>query len=393
MAEYKNELKKKKIGIFSGYYVPHLGGVERYVDKLSAALVRLGYEVVIVTSKHDDLKSVEQKDGRTVYRLPIRNIAKERYPIPNPTPEYKRLMQEIENEGIDVFLLNTRFHLTSLVGARMGKRLGRHVMLIDHGTGHFTVNSPVLDFFGKIYEHVLTWWMKRYVDNFYGVSEACNVWLKHFSIRGTGVFYNSIDPVDGARVEDYYKDTYSKDAVVISYAGRVIKEKGVLNLLTAFLEFEQRHPEIKAKLVIAGDGPLLEDIKRDYKSLSIDFIGKVDFAHVMALYKRSDIFVYPSLYPEGLPTSILEAGLMDCAVIATPRGGTTEVIAHEQHGIITDGSAAELADAIARLAGDSVLRHKFSQALKRKVEEQFNWDAVALAVGKEIRNLEDTRNE
>lgn len=380
-------MRKRKVGIFCGYYLPHLGGVERYVDKLSSALMQLGYEVVIVTSKHGNLPGFEEVGGRRIYRLPIHGVAKNRYPIPKRNAEYKGLVKDIENEGIDVFLLNTRFHLTSIVGARMGKRLGRPVLLIDHGTGHFTVNNRWLDYFGKLYEHCLTWWIKRYVDRFYGVSEACNVWLKHFSISASGVFYNAISASDRQIAKDLYKDTYPKDTLVVTYAGRLIKEKGILNLLEAFQEIGKQRPEKKLQLVIAGDGPLLEAIRRDYASPSIDLLGKLDFEHMMALYKRTDIFVYPSLYPEGLPTSILEAGLMDCAVIATPRGGTAEVIANGQHGIITDGSIGELSEAIARLSADSKTRRELADALRRRVEDVFNWNAVARAVDKEIKSL------
>ncbi len=60
----------------------------------------------------------------------------------------------------------------------------------------------------------------------------------------------------------------------------------------------------------------------------------------MSLYRRSDVFVYPSMYPEGLPTSILEAALGDCAIIATPRGGTEEVITSPALGWIVDGASS-----------------------------------------------------
>lgn len=387
MIKQGDSMSKRKVGIFCGYYLPHLGGVERYVDKLSLALMKLGYESIIITSNHDDLPSIESVGGRTVYRLPIRNLAKSRYPIPKVNAEYKELIKNIEGENIDVFLLNTRFHLTSLVGARLGKRMGRPVMLIEHGTGHFTINSRWLDHFGKMYEHCLTWLIKKYVDRFYGVSEACNTWLKHFSIRADGVFYNAINADDEKFAKDYYRESYTNDTVVITYAGRLIKEKGILNLLEAFDNARKRCPDVKMKLVIAGDGPLLENIKKDYKDPSIDLLGKLDFEHMLALYKRTDIYVNPSLYPEGLPTSTLEAGLMGCAVIATPRGGTPEVITHERHGIISDGSIGDLSDAIVRLSSGSKERRKMAKALKIRVGEVFNWDAVARAVDKEINNM------
>lgn len=377
----------KKIGIFTGYYLPHLGGVERYVDKLSGALLKLGYEIVVVTSNHDELPPYEIIDNRKVYRLPIQAFAKNRYPIPKVNREYRELIHAIEAEKIDYYLLNTRFHLTSLVGAKMGRRFGRPTMLIDHGTGHFTVNSPLLDYFGKFYEHVLTAVVKRYVDKFYGVSKACNTWLEHFSIHASGVLYNSIDPADKKVSKLHYNDEYPSDQTVIAYAGRLIKEKGILNLLDAFVRLNQERPQLKLKLAIAGDGDLLEKIKRDYNDQDIYLLGRIDFEHVKALMKRSDVFVYPSLYPEGLPTSILEAGLLGCAVVATPRGGTEEVIIDNQHGIITDGSTSGLYQALNQLVANPVKRKELATTLQARVERYFNWDVVAKQVDKEIKSF------
>lgn len=378
---------KKKIGIFAGYYLPHLGGVERYVDKLSAALIKLGYDVVIVTSNHADLPPKEVIHGATVYRLPIRSFAKSRYPLPLVNDEYRNLIQQVEAEDIDYYLVNTRFHLTSSIGARMGNRHKKPVLLIEHGTDHFTVNNRWLDYFGKIYEHALTAYIKKRVDRFYGVSKNCNVWLEHFGIHANGVFYNAIDAADDKKVKDFYGKTYPGNEIVIAYAGRLIKEKGILNLLDAITAIKLQKPDLNLRMVVAGDGPLLESIKNGYAQPYINVVGRLDFEHVMALYKRTDIFVYPSLYPEGLPTSILEAGLLGCAVIATPRGGTEEVIIDNRHGIITDGSVEDLRAAIDKLAVNPKARKAMGKTLQRRVKSVFNWDAVATEVSQEINNF------
>jgi len=377
-------MKRKKIGIFTGYFLPHLGGVERYVDKISASLIKLGYEIVIITSNDDNLLSYEQVEQRTVYRLPILNIAKKRYPIPKVNSEYKAIISKIEDEKIDYFILNTRFHLTSLIGARIGKRLGKPVMLIEHGTDHFTVGNKVLDIFGAIYEHVLTSVIKRSVDKFYGVSKSCNIWSEHFSIKSSGVFYNAVSAKDRETVKDYYLQKYISEAIIITYAGRLIKEKGILNLIEAFMKLPKG---LNTKLVIAGDGDQLAFIKKNYNQKNIDVLGRLDFDHVMSLYKRTDIFVYPSLYPEGLPTSILEAGLMGCAIIATPRGGTEEVIIDDQHGIIVDGSVESLTHAIRSLIDDKSDRKSKSKKILNRILSHFDWDMVAQEVDREIKGL------
>lgn len=378
----------KKIGIFCGYYLPHLGGVERYVDKLSVSLKNLGYEIVIITFNHKkDLPNIESTELHTIYRLPALDVAKTRYPIPRYNKEYKELIQNIKDEQLDYYLLNTRFHLTSLIGSRLGVKAKAPILLIEHGTGHFTVGNTILDFFGKMYEHFLTIILKNRVDRFYGVSKNCVTWLTHFAINAAGVFYNAINPKDEKGVKDIYAAKYDSQEIVICYAGRLIKEKGVLNLLEAFVMVKKSFPTKKLRLVIAGSGTLTNYIQEAYYDPSIDVVGKLDFQHVMALYKRSDIFVHPSLYPEGLPTSILEAGLMDCALIATPRGGTEEVITDTDHGILVDGSVQSLHEAVSELVKWPSYRKKIAHNSKTRIKSIFAWDVVARSVDKELKSM------
>lgn len=383
-------MKKKVIIIFSGYFLPHLGGVERYVDKVSRALQRKGHKVIIVTSQHQQaLKHTEVIDGIKVYRLPILKIASGRYPIPRVNRTYQKLIQSIENEQADVFLLNTRFHLMSLVGARMAKQHGAASYLIEHGTAHFSVGVWLLDKLGIVYEHALTAIMKRYVKNFYGVSKKCNDWLKHYNIQAKGVFYNAISPDDAKGVKQYDDNSIEAGDIVISYAGRLIKEKGILNLIEAFQFAQKQRPTAKLKLVIAGDGPLMQSIQADYKhNKAIHLLGQLNFEQIKSLYKRTDIFVYPSLYPEGLPTSILEAGLMGCAVIATPKGGTEEVIGVPSHGIIVNGAVDSLTKALLKLVDDPAKRSLLGANVRKRVTNHFSWSKVVDTIEREIEKHE-----
>lgn len=380
-------MKKGKIGIFTGYFLPHMGGVERYADKLALALKKIGYDIVIVTSNHGNLKNYEKTSEYTIYRLPTFGFAKQRYPIPKTNAEYKKIIRQINLEGIDYFIINNRFFLTSLIGSKIGKCNNKPVFLVEHGTGHFTVNNKVLDFFGHTYEHFITGLVKKNVDKFYGVSERCNEWSKHFGIDASGVFYNSIDKRDELKVGNKYLDKYPNDEIIITFAGRMIKEKGILNLLEAFRKLNKDKLKHKPRLVVAGDGDLLNGIKEKYRDKDIDILGKLGFDDVMALYKRTDIFVHPSQYPEGLPTSILEAGLMGCAVIATPRGGTEEIVIDDEHGIIVDGSISQLKDALGYLINDDHIRSSQARKISDRIKKHFDWDNTAAEIDKEIKRL------
>ena len=389
-------MERTKIGIFMEFYLPYLGGIERYIDRLSAQLRHLGYDVFIVTSLFDEsLPRFEERDGMRVYRLPTKGLFKQRYPFFKRDARFKETMARVEAEAADFYIVNTRFHLTSLLGARLAKRQGKPVALIEHGTAHMSVGSKVLDFFGGIYEHGLTHFVKRNVTSYYGVSKNCNKWLRHFHIEASGVWYNAVNPDDAAKADDRFEDRWPRSAdagaqgrapIVVSYAGRLIAEKGVVALLEAFTRVRDSHPEADLVLAVAGSGPIGDQLRAEYGgSKGVEFLGTLDFPAVMSLYRRTDVFVYPSMYPEGLPTSILEAGLMGCAVIATPRGGTEEVVIDPEHGWVVDGSSsAELAGALTTALTEAVedpgRRTACAAAVQRRVREVFTWQSVAREV-------------
>ena len=369
-------MTQKTVAFFSGYYLPFLGGIERYTDKLTEELMNLGYRIVLVVSQHDEsLPTKEIIDGRIIYRLPSKNLVKQRYPILDKrNPLFKEMMAELDAESIDMVICNTRFQLTTLIGLSYAKRHQIPSLVLDHGSSHFSVGNKILDVFGAWYEHVLTIRVKSYHPDFYAVSERSADWLKHFKIQAKGVIYNS---VPASLITDFAGKSYKDKAdnqLFITYAGRIIKEKGVELLLEAFqaADFSDR-----IHLQIAGDGPDLDRLKTNYSAGNIHFLGKLNFEETMSLMSQSDIFVYPSMYPEGLPTSILEAGLLGNAVIATDRGGTVEVINHPDLGIIIEENVSSLQTALVDLVADSKERQGMQEQLQDRILHHFTWRETA----------------
>ncbi|MEQ9764772.1 glycosyltransferase family 4 protein [Streptococcus sp. ZJ151] len=375
---------KKTVVFFSGFYLPFLGGVERFTEKLTKHLVEAGYNIIIVASKHDEsLPSIEENDAIKIYRLPSYSLFKMRYPILNHNSEFKKLMMELENESVDHIICNTRFQLTTTLGVRFAKRRGISPVIIDHGSSHFTVGNKFLDFFGAIYEHLLTSYLKQFCSDFYAVSERSLNWLKHFNIKGNGVIYNS---VDADLFEKFSNKRFSTDLdnkLVITYAGRIIREKGIELLLQAYSEIPESSDKI---LMVAGDGPILEELKETYRRTDIHFLGKLDFEKTMSLMNQTDIFVYPSMFPEGLPTSILEAGSLKSAVIATDRGGTKEVINDSSLGIIIEENKESLYNALVELISDNKRRAIMQENLFARVREQFVWPETVKRLVDVLRN-------
>lgn len=369
---------KKTIAIFTGFTSPHLGGVERFTDKISQKLVANGYRVIVVTSNSHDLNSNETIEGVTYYRLPSKNIFKQRYPILDKTAVYHGLLQKLEAEKIDFIICNTRFYLTTLLGLKIAKQKNVPSIVVEHGGGYVTVGNnikgyQVIDLMAHCYEHFLSMVVKRRTHRFYAVSKRSTEWLKTFGINAEGVIYNSVD----SGLYDQFKERCYlpelKDKTIITFAGRVIEEKGVVLLLEAFKSLTVSKD---VYLVIAGDGPILDQLREKYNDPNIYFTGKLDFENTMSLMNQTAIFVNPSIYAEGMPTAVLEAGMLKCAVVATDRGGVKEVINNDSFGIIVEDKIDSIAAALKKLVMDSSLRTEIQENIHNRIKHQFTWDVT-----------------
>ena len=373
------------IAIFSGYYLPHLGGVERYTYNLAKKLKNMGYKIIIVTSRYDEnLKEIEDTEYAKIFRLPTYKIVSSRYPINKQNKRCKELLEMVKQENVNSAIIQTRFWTTSYIASKFISKNNIPACLIEHGSTHFTVNNKSLDFFGEKYEHILTNSIKKRVKDYYGVSKKCTEWLKHFNIEAKGVFYNS---VNSEEIEEYSK-FINKDTgkINITYTGRMIEEKGVLRLIDAFKNLNKKYDNLE--LSLAGEGPILEKIIQENKDIkNIHILGKISHDEVMQLLGKTNIFVNPSHFSEGLPTTILEAGLMECAVVATPMGGTTEIISDDSLGYICGFETQEIQVKIEKLINEPEVMKDMSIKIKQKVKEQFSWDITAKKIAETIKYI------
>ena len=167
------------------------------------------------------------------------------------------------------------------------------------------------------------------------------------------------------------KRATSGTAVHISFVGEVGTRKGVPQLLEALGRLAER-PDWRA--TIAGNGELektsarLREMRIDHR---VNLPGWLGPAAVADLFGESDIFVLPSFW-ENLPMSLLEAMSHGLAVVSTPCGCVTEVIAHDVNGIIVPfGDVGALYAAIVRLIENPALRERLGNAARRAHEERY----------------------
>lgn len=154
-------------------------------------------------------------------------------------------------------------------------------------------------------------------------------------------------------------------------------------LLEAFAKVLDRYSG--ARLFVAGDGPLRDDLERRAESLGVEdqttFLGYVPDEDLSAAYATADAFVLPTTELEGFGLATLEALASGTPVVGTPVGGTAEVLGPfvDRQGVpdellLSTVDAVELARGMATLAdlaSDDLA--SLGRACRRYARERYAW--------------------
>ncbi len=159
-------------------------------------------------------------------------------------------------------------------------------------------------------------------------------------------------------------------------AGSLVEHKDHANLLRAFVQVRATFPD--ARLCIAGDGPLLANLKAQCSSLglgaSVSFLGYR--ADAPGICRNADLYVSSSS-SEGLGTSILEALASGTPVVATEAGGAREMIIPEETGmLVPTGDSAALANAIVHSLKYREKALQMAERGKLHVKDHFSVDRM-----------------
>lgn len=160
--------------------------------------------------------------------------------------------------------------------------------------------------------------------------------------------------------------------LVIGSVGSLYPVKGHQYLLDAMPMILKQHP--KSFLLLIGRGELEMPLKEQAKHLGIEmrvhFLGLRQ--DVPTLFALMDVFVLPSL-SEGLSMALLEAMDAGKPVVATSVGGNSELIDHEQTGLLVQTKDANaLAKALTGILSDPSLRQDYGHAGAEKIRLGFS---------------------
>jgi glycosyltransferase involved in cell wall biosynthesis len=180
-----------------------------------------------------------------------------------------------------------------------------------------------------------------------------------------------------------------EDALVLSFVGRIARDKGIAILASAWSRLAGQFPHVH--LLLAGvedssdrvpESALRELRNHDRVHFTDDWV-----ADMPALYAATDIVVLPT-FREGLPQVALEAGAMGVPIVSTRVPGVVNSVQDGVTGLLVPaGESAPLADAVRRLIEDATLRAALGSAACDYVRAHFSEQRVNQLWISEYRKL------
>ena len=171
--------------------------------------------------------------------------------------------------------------------------------------------------------------------------------------------------------------------VVIGFAGRIVRDKGVLELAEAWEELRKRNPNIHLMIVgkpESDEQSLKHVIDRWQRDGRVFFTGWVPKDEMPLYYSIMDILVLPT-YREGFPNVILEASAMEVPVVATRVTGCVDAVVDGVTGMLVEArNSKALSEAIQMYIRDPGLRSRHGKAGRSRALNEFRpemiWDAI-----------------
>ncbi len=211
--------------------------------------------------------------------------------------------------------------------------------------------------------------------------------LGHGSVSGVDPVRFRPDLVRRRHVRD--RLGIAEDALVILYAGRLTKDKGVLDLAHAFAALAAERPDVQLLLLGPDEQemrPALRQICRDCEPRVhfLDFIEEP--GEVMA---AADMLSLPS-YREGFGSVVIEAAAVGIPAVASRISGVVDAVEDGRTGLLHEaGAVAELTTHLRTLAADPVLRLTLGDAARNRALADFPPAILTSALLDLYRDLRD----
>lgn len=382
------------IVMLSWEYPPKIiGGVAPHVRDLSRALVRRGHRVTVLAGAHPESPPVADDEGVEVRRV--------RSPFPVP-PEFVADVMQFNvalieqalgtpDGGKSVDVVHCHDWLVAGAGRALKHIWGKPMVCTIHATEHGR-NGGLHNALQR-YIHGMEWRLAREASHVI----TCSSYMRDEVMRLFGVPGSRVDVVpNGVDREEFRlpedvvgpllrlkRRMRAARQTLIFFMGRLVWEKGAQDLIDALPLVRERVGG--ARLIVAGDGPLKEELMRRAHVRGVApyvyFPGFISGARRRQLLALADVAVFPSRYePFGIVA--LEAMASRVPVVVGDTGGLAEVVRHGVNGLkAVPGDPASIAQRIVQVLAIPHLARRLVERAYRDVERLYDWDAIAERTG------------
>jgi glycosyltransferase involved in cell wall biosynthesis len=381
-----------------------IGGISPHVYNLSKGLIDKDVKVKVVTCDFPGTKDYEKIHDVEVYR-----IDSYKYPAPNFGSWVLEMNIEMQNQAVDIIKriiyagedVVLHAHDWLVANAAIGlKHIFRIPLIVTvHSTEYGRRNGLHTDYERMI--HQTEWRMtyeawKLICCSDYMASQVR--WIFNLERKKIETIPNGIDVTKYQRKQsntEGFRRRFANDTEkIIFYVGRLVYEKGVQVLIDSLPKILSN---INAKLIIAGEGYMKENLKAQADRLNLSnkvyFLGFVDDDTLNLLFQTADICVVPSLYePFGIVA--LEAMASKIPVVVSETGGLSEIVEHDITGVRTyPDNSDSLAWGITRILRDDGYADWLKTKAYQKILDTYGWDVIAVKTRKLYDEVMDEYNK
>lgn len=314
----------------------------------------MGWEVHIAANGNKEIPYVDQKFNIPIQRSPFKykNIK-----------AINDLKQIINQNNYQIIHCHTPMGgILSRLAAQKARKTGTKVIYTAHGF-HFCMGAPLLNW--MIY-YPIEKFMANFTDCLITINqEDYELSVRNFKAKRidhiNGVGINTVDfkPLeDNKKIERKKSFGYQPDDFLLFYAAEFNKNKNQQFLLQSLVLMKEEIPNVK--LLLAGEGPLLDKCKQLANNLGIsqlvDFLGyRKDLKELVPI---CDVAVASSLR-EGLPVNIMEAMACGLPIVAVDNRGHRELVMNDINGwLVNKNDSEEFSKKIIALAKSKGLKKK-----------------------------------
>jgi glycosyltransferase involved in cell wall biosynthesis len=373
----------------------NMGGPALHVAYLSSGLAGRGYETTLVAGT---LASGEESMAHVAEQLGVRIVG-----LPDLSREISPLHDTRAVRELAALIREHRPHILHTHTAKAGA-IGR---LAVHFAGNarppivvHTFHGHVLrGYFGPLRSglfRLLERWLARSATALVAVSPEVRDDLvslgvapkEKFTVIRLGIeLEERVAAGSNGRLETRRMLGIPPERFVVGWIGRMTAVKRTDDVLLAFKQLVERG--VDACLCMVGDGPDRPQVERRAHSLGLMrrslFLGYQE--DVAPFYAAFDAFLLPS-GNEGTPVTTIEALAGARPVVATRVGGVSDVVRDGEDGFLVGaGAVDELAERLARLAGDPELRRRMGEAGRSRVLTRYSVDRLLDDVDRFYREL------